>query len=72
MPVDRPTVPAEPDDLPALFHRLDNQLGVILAHAELLEAKAPDEAHRLRAGRVVGAALEALSVMRALRDRTSI
>ena len=27
----------------ALFHRLNNQLGVILAHAELLETKAADD-----------------------------
>ena len=36
-----------------LFHRLNNQLGIILAHAELLEAKATDEAHRARAAQVV-------------------
>ena len=32
------------DDLRTLIHRLNNQLGVILAHAELLEAKASDPA----------------------------
>jgi hypothetical protein len=65
------TTAADAGDLPALFHRLNNQLGVILAHAELLEAKAPDDANRVRAAHVVGAALEALSVTRVLRDRTS-
>jgi hypothetical protein len=70
MTEDRPTAP-DAGDLPALFHRLNNQLGVILAHAELLEAKSPDDAHRLRASHVVGAALEALSVTRVLRDRTA-
>jgi hypothetical protein len=59
-------------DLPALFHRLNNQLGVILAHAELLEAKAPDDANRLRAAHVVGATLEALSVTRVLRERAQL
>ena len=46
------------DDLRALIHRLNNQLGVILAHAELLEAKAPDAGHRARATQVVSAALQ--------------
>ena len=32
----------------ALFHRLNNQLGIILAHAELLEAKAPTRPPRAR------------------------
>ena len=33
----------ESPELRLLFHRLNNQLGIILAHAELLEAKAPDD-----------------------------
>jgi hypothetical protein len=60
--------PLEIGDLRALLHRLNNQLGVILAHAELLEAKAPDDAGRARASHVVGATLEAMSVTRVLRD----
>ena len=56
-------------DLLALFHRLNNQLGVILAHAELLEAKAPDDSNRARASHVVGATLEAMAVTRVLRDQ---
>lgn len=62
----------ETGDLHTLFHRLNNQLGVILAHAELLEAKALDDANRVRASNVVGAALEALLVTRALRDRANL
>ena len=54
-------------DLRALFHRLNNQLGVILSHAELLELKATDDANRARAAQVVGAALEAFSAARDLR-----
>jgi len=65
---DRARTP-EIGDLRALFHRLNNQLGVILAHAELLEAKASDDAHRARAAHVVGATLEAMSVTRVLRDQ---
>ena len=37
---------SDPAELRELLHRLSNQLGVILAHAELLEAKAPDEPRR--------------------------
>ena len=33
----------ESPELRLLFHRLNNQLGIILAHAELLEAKAADD-----------------------------
>jgi hypothetical protein len=52
-----------------LFHRLNNQLGIILAHSELLESKLPDDQQRARAARVVAATLEAMSVSRTLRDR---
>lgn len=68
---DDPTIESAAGDLPVLFHRLNNQLGVILAHAELLEAKAPDDVHRARAAHVVGAALEAMTVTRVLRERTT-
>jgi hypothetical protein len=30
------------DELVALYHRLNNQLGIVLANAELLESKAAD------------------------------
>lgn len=56
------------DSTRALLHRLNNQLGVILAHAELLEAKAGDAAQRGRASQVVNAALEAMAVSRELRE----
>ena len=54
-------------DLRALLHRLNNQLAVILAHAELLEAKAPDQAQGVRAAHVVGATLNAITLTRSLR-----
>ena len=57
------------EDSRALLHRLNNQLGVILAHAELLEAKAPDPGQRERAAQVVNAALQAMAVSRELRQR---
>jgi nitrogen-specific signal transduction histidine kinase len=59
----------EPDDLPGLFHRLNNQLGIILANAELLEAKAPDETVRARARLIVESTVEALAVARTIRAR---
>jgi hypothetical protein len=55
------------DDLRTLIHRLNNQLGVILAHAELLEAKASDAGQRARATQVVSAALQAMSLAREIR-----
>ena len=55
-------------ELRVLFHRLNNQLGIILAHAELLESKAPDDAHRARATQVVASALEAMGTVKELRD----
>ena len=60
---------ATADDQRALLHRLNNQLGVILTHAELLEAKAHDAAQRGRASSVVNAALQAMVVARELHQR---
>ena len=60
----------EPGDLGLLFHRLNNQLGIILANAELLEAKATDEMSRARAAQVVAGALDAMATARELRQRT--
>jgi hypothetical protein len=54
-------------ELRALFHRLNNQLGIILAHAELLESKAADERHRARAAQVVSSALEAMGTAKEIR-----
>lgn len=54
-------------DLSQVFHRLNNQLGIVLANAELLEARLTDEAQRARAGQVVSGALEAISAVQELR-----
>lgn len=62
---------SDPVDLRALFHRLNNQLGVILAHAELLEAKASDSANRARAAQVVASALEAMGTAREIRHHAA-
>jgi hypothetical protein len=57
----------EAPELRLLFHRLNNQLGIILAHAELLEAKAPDDTNRARAAQVVTSALEAMGTVKEIR-----
>jgi hypothetical protein len=62
------------DDFPELrllFHRLNNQLGIVLAHAELLEAKAPDDVNRARAAQVVASVLDAMTTAREIRQRSS-
>ncbi len=53
--------------LSLLFHRLNNQLGVILANAELLEKRLGDDAHRARAGQVVASALDAIALIQDIR-----
>lgn len=67
----RPTRTSVDDmpDLGLLFHRLNNQLGIILANAELLETKAGDEMSRARAAQVVASVLDAMTTARELRKR---
>jgi len=62
----------ESPELRLLFHRLNNQLGIILAHAELLEAKAPDDIQRSRAAQVIASALEAMTTAKEIRAKTVI
>ena len=61
----------EAPELRLLFHRLNNQLGIILAHAELLESKAPDDTNRARAAQVVSSALEAMGTAKEIRRLAS-
>ena len=58
----------EEPELRLLFHRLNNQLGIILAHAELLEAKATDDINRARAAQVVSSTLEAMGTAKEIRS----
>ena len=58
------------DELPELrllFHRLNNQLGIILAHAELLESKATDDMNRARAAQVISSTLDAMGTANEIR-----
>lgn len=57
-------------ELRLLFHRLNNQLGIILSHAELLEAKTGDAMNRSRATQVISSALEAMNTAKAIRVMT--
>jgi DNA-binding MltR family transcriptional regulator len=53
-----------------LFHQLNNQLGIVLAHAELLEAKALDVKYRARAEQVVKSVLDAMGTAKEIRRRS--
>ena len=52
----------------ALFHRLNNQLGIILANAELLEARLSDDTSSSRAAQIGSSAVEAISAARHIRE----
>lgn len=62
--------PQAPDvsELRSLFHTLNNQLGVILTYAELVEAKSPDEGLKARAGQIVKGVIDALETSRKIRS----
>jgi pyruvoyl-dependent arginine decarboxylase (PvlArgDC) len=66
--VDGPELSSE---LRLLFHRLNNQLGIILAYAELLEVKAVDEASRARAAEVVAKVLDAMGTTKEIRQQAT-
>jgi hypothetical protein len=57
-------------ELRLLFHELNNQLGIVLAHAELLEAKATDSSNRARAAQVVKSVLDAMGTAKEIRRRS--
>ena len=59
-------------DLSGVFHRLNNQLGIILANAELLESRLTEETQRARASQVVSSALEAISTIQDLRRQVGL
>jgi len=60
------------EDLRVLFHRLNNQLGIILACAELLELKAADDVSRTRATEVVAKVLDAMGTTKEIRHKTHL
>jgi GAF domain-containing protein len=60
--------PVTSADVSRLFHQLNNQLGIILANAELLESRLTDATHRARASQVVASALDAIDTARRVRQ----
>lgn len=56
-------------DLNLLFHQLNNQLGVILANAELLEHRLVDANQKSRAAQIVSGALDAISTARHIKEQ---
>lgn len=58
----------ESQALRRLFHRLNNQLGIVLANAELLEAKSADRAARARAAQVVASTVDAMGTAREIQE----
>jgi len=59
-------------DLRVLFHRLNNQLGIILACAEFLELKAADDISRTRSAEVVAKVLDAMGTAKQIRHQTDL
>ena len=59
-------------ELRVLFHRLNNQLGILLAHAELLELTSSDDLQRARASQMVAATLEAMATSREISRRPGV
>ena len=61
-------LPAERSEVGMLFHRLNNQLGIILASAELLEGKSESETSRARANQIVVSVVEAIATARDIQS----
>lgn len=68
MPATNAPAAASEGDLTQLFHLLNNQLGIILANAELLEHRLQEETHRARASQLVTSALEAIRTSQRIRQ----
>ena len=67
-PNGRPAAEPGLSEVSQLLHGLNNQLGVILANAELLEHRLGDDANKVRAGLVVAGTLEAITTAHRLRQ----
>lgn len=66
LPFPQTGAPPPPKDVGrgVLFHRLNNQLGIILANAELLESRLQEQdRNRARAAQIVASAIDAISTV---------
>ena len=61
----------ESSELRLLFHRLNNELGIILANAALLEANASNDIHRARAAQVAASVIDAMETAREILRSTT-
>ncbi len=62
------TAPGDPPEHRALFHRLNNQLGIVLANAELLESRLDEQdADRARAAQIVAGVIDAISTAQEIK-----
>jgi hypothetical protein len=57
-------------ELSPLFHRLSNELAIILVNAELLHAKGRNDTHRARAAQVVASVIDAMETAGEIRRST--
>ncbi len=65
------SVPVDDEsELGTLLHRLNNQLSIILANAELLEKKLGDDTDRSRVSQIVASVVDAIGTARDIRSRT--
>jgi hypothetical protein len=71
MPNGRLAAEAGLSEISRLLHGLNNQLGVILANAELLEHRLGDDSNKVRATLVVAGTLEAITTAQRLRQALS-
>jgi hypothetical protein len=70
-PSGRPPADTRLSEVSRLLHGLNNQLGVILANAELLEHRLGDDTNKVRASLVVSGTLEAITTAQRLRQALS-
>ena len=58
-------------ELRRLFHRLNNELAIILANAKLVEARARDDISTARAAQVIASVLDAMETAMKIRQDTT-
>jgi hypothetical protein len=64
------SVSGEEPELQTLLHRLNNQIGIILANAELLETRLVDDAALSRARQIAASAVDAIDTVKQICVKT--